>query len=167
MASTSTPRDASRADGPRWGALVGFITVCLGAGILGSVATRGGLVPWYATLTKPSWTPPPWLFGPVWTLLYIGMAVAAWRVWQGRDGAGPMRLFAMQLALNTLWSFLFFGMQRPDLAFVDIVALWLSIAATLASFWRRDRVAGALFVPYLAWVSFASALNLAIWRLNA
>lgn len=147
----------------KWGGLAAFIVLCLGAGILGSVATRSGLAPWYAGLVKPSWTPPPWLFGPVWTLLYIAMAVSGWRIWLRR---GPLGLFALQLALNTLWSFLFFGLRRPDLALIDIVTLWCAIVATMVTFWTRDRVAGALFVPYLAWVSFASALNLALWQLN-
>jgi benzodiazapine receptor len=126
---------------------------------------------WYASLAKPAWTPPTWVFGPAWTILYAMMAVAAWRLWR-RLGARPhesrraLVLFAVQLALNLSWTPVFFGMQRPDLALVVILVLWLAIAATIVAAWKACKTAAALLVPYLAWVTFATALNAAIWRLN-
>lgn len=126
---------------------------------------------WYASLAKPAWTPPTWVFGPAWTILYAMMAVAAWRLWR-RLGARPREsrralvLFAVQLALNLSWTPVFFGMQRPDLALVVIFVLWVAIAATIVAAWKACKTAAALLVPYLAWVTFATALNAAIWRLN-
>lgn len=125
--------------------------------------------PWYDALRKPPFQPPKWVFGPVWTVLYAAMAVAAWRVWRraGWDGArGPLTLFLVQLALNVAWSWLFFAWRRPDLASVEIVVLWLAILATLLAFLRVDRAAAWLLAPYLAWVTFATALTIALWRLN-
>lgn len=146
--------------------LVGFLLLSL------AVASSGAAFPpgdWYAGLKKPSWTPPAWLFGPVWTLLYIAMAVAAWQVW--RTAGWPRAraafvLYGVQMACNAAWSWLFFGLHRMDLAFYDIVALWLAIAATFVAFWRIKRSAGLLLAPYLAWVGFAMVLNLVLWRLN-
>ena len=124
---------------------------------------------WYAMLHKPSWTPPAWLFGPAWTLLYISMAVAAWLVWR-EGGWRPNRvalgLFLLQLLFNGMWSPLFFRLHCPGLALVDSALIWLALAATLLAFWRVSVPAGVLLVPYLAWVTFATALNFAIWRLN-
>ena len=125
---------------------------------------------WYAALTKPSWTPPGWLFGPVWTVLYLGMAVAAWLVWRQKGlsaARGALTLFGVQLGLNVAWSWLFFGLRNPGLGFVDILSLWVAIAATLVAFWWRSVLAGLLFVPYLAWVTFAAVLNYSIWQSNA
>jgi tryptophan-rich sensory protein len=147
-------------------AFAGWLTLCLAAsGTAFFVSTAG----WYAGLAKPPWNPPPWVFAPVWTTLYIMMAAAAWLVWreggwvmQGR----PLGLFLLQWVLNALWTPIFFAMHRTGLAFVEIAVLWLVLAATLASFWRVRAAAGALLLPYLAWVSFAAALNFAIWRLN-
>ena len=159
LSSTYTRRQAF--------ALVGWLALCFAAaGTAVFVSTDG----WYATLHKPSWNPPPWLFGPAWSLLYVLMAVAAWLVW--RDGGWKMQaralgLFLIQWLLNALWTPLFFGLHRPGLAFAEIIILWLAIAATLVAFWRVRNVAGILLVPYLAWVSFATALNFTIWRLNA
>lgn len=150
--------------------LVVLLAVCLGAAALGSAATVPRIDDWYAALDKPSWTPPSWVFGPVWTVLYIAMAVAAWLVWRQRESHAvrvPLLLFAVQLALNMAWSWLFFGLMSPALGFADIVLLWIAIAATMAAFWQRSRVAGLLLVPYLAWVTFAAALNYSIWQLNA
>jgi benzodiazapine receptor len=123
----------------------------------------------YGSLVQPAWAPPTWLFGPVWTVLYVTIAVAGWLVWR-RDGWSGARtaltVFAVQLVLNALWTPLFFGAGLFGVAFVEIVLLWLSIVATIVLFARHSRPAAALLVPYLAWVTFASALNLAIWFLN-
>ena len=124
---------------------------------------------WYATLKEPSWNPPGWIFGPVWTTLYAMMAVAAWLTW--RQGGWiqqrrALRLFLVQLALNALWTPVFFGLHRPGVAFAEIVLLWLAIAWTIAAFWQVHRAAAGLLVPYLAWVSFAAVLNFTLWRLN-
>ena len=124
---------------------------------------------WYARLNKPAWNPPSWIFGPVWSALYTTMAVAAWLVWK-RGGFAAQRpaltLFLGQLALNAAWTPLFFGLHRPDLAFADIVLLWLAIALTLRSFSKVHRGAAWLLVPYIAWVSFATVLNGTLWRMN-
>jgi len=146
--------------------LVGWLLVSFAAAWIGSRSMPGA---WYASLVRPSWTPPSALFAPVWTLLYTLMGVAAWTVWRkaGFGGAGAaLALFVVQLALNALWSYLFFGQHRPDLAFLDIVALWLAILAVIGLFWRVDRSAGALLLPYLAWVGFAACLNFALWQMN-
>lgn len=153
----------------KWLGLAGFVVVCLGAGGLGAMVTTPAIDGWYHTLAKPAWNPPDAVFGPVWTTLYVAMAVAAWLVWrQGGLGEArvPLLLFAVQLALNVAWSWVFFGAQQPGWAFVEIVVLWLAIVATTVSFWRRSRAAGWLLVPYLGWVSFAAVLNFTIWRLN-
>lgn len=124
---------------------------------------------WYAALAKPSWNPPSAVFAPVWSLLYLSMGVAAWLVWRQAGFVGAkmaLGLFVGQLVLNALWSWLFFGLHRPGIAFVDIVALWLLILVVTVLFWRESRTAGALMLPYLAWVGFASCLNFAVWRLN-
>ena len=152
-----------------WLGLVIFLVVCFTAAWIGGAVTTPKIGTWYVTLAKPSWNPPNWIFGPVWAALYFCMAIAAWLVWrQGgfRQARVPLALFAVQLALNVLWSCIFFGLENPGLAFVEVLLLWLAIAATMVSFWWRSMVAGILFVPYLAWVSFASVLNFAIWRLN-
>ncbi|MGD8240907.1 MAG: tryptophan-rich sensory protein [Armatimonadota bacterium] len=146
------------------------VVVCFGASALGAVYTGRSIPDWYATLQKPAWTPPGWVFGPVWTALYVSMAVAAWVVWRQKGFAGsglPMGLFAVQLLLNAAWSPVFFGCRMPGAAFGVIVLLWVAILATIAAFWRASPVAAALLVPYQAWVTFAAALNYAIWRLNA
>ncbi len=124
---------------------------------------------WYAGLTKPAWNPPGWLFGPVWTILYAMMAVAAWRVWlQGgwtRQKAA-LGLYLLQWSLNALWTQLFFSLHRPGWALTEILVLLAAILATLRTFWRVDRPAALLLLPYAAWVAFASVLNWTIWRLN-
>ena len=154
----------------RWIGLVVSILICFAAAGIGSLATTPQIPGWYANLAKPTWTPPGWIFGPVWTLLYLMMAVAAWLVWRKAGFASaklPLALFGIQLALNSLWSVLFFGLQNPGAAAVEIILLWAAILATMITFWRRSRVAGGLLTPYLAWVSFAAVLNVAIWRMNA
>jgi translocator protein len=149
-----------------WIALFALIALCFAIAGIGSLATTRNIPTWYASLAKPSWNPPNWIFGPVWSCLYLSMAVAAWLVWRKGNAALPLALFAVQLTLNAVWSWLFFGMHSPRLGFVDIVLLWLAIAATTIVFWRRSLLAGLLFLPYWAWISFAAALNCAIWRLN-
>jgi tryptophan-rich sensory protein len=148
-------------------ALAGWLLACFSAAALGGVFMPGE---WYASLKKPSWNPPGWVFGPVWTALYTMMAVAAWLVWR-QGGWGKQRnlliLFLAQLALNAAWTPLFFGLHRPGLAFADILLLWLAIAATLMAFRPVNRVAAWLLAPYLGWVGFAAALNCALWRLNS
>lgn len=148
-------------------ALAGWAALCFSAASLGAVFMPGE---WYATLKKPSWNPPGWIFGPVWSALYTMMAVAAWLVWKRGGFAAqrrPLTLFLVQLALNAAWTPLFFGLHRPGLAFAEIGLLWLAIAATLAAFRPVSRAGAWLLAPYLAWVSFAAALNFAVWRLNA
>jgi len=149
------------------GALALFLVACIGGGAASGLATPPG--EWYASLAKPAWTPPGWVFGPAWTLLYMLMALAAWQVWRRRSATDvrmPLALFAMQLALNLAWTPIFFGMQRPGLALVEIVLMLAVILATTASFVRVSRTATLLMLPYCAWVSFATALNWAIWRMN-
>lgn len=148
-------------------ALLGWLVLVFGVAAVASLAAPGA---WYAGLRKPAWNPPNWLFGPVWTALYALMAAAAWRVWQ-RGGwtaqARPLGLFLLQLALNGLWSWVFFGWHRPGLAFAEILLLWAAILLTIRHFAPVSRPAAALLVPYLAWVSFAAVLNFTLWRLNA
>ena len=147
-------------------ALVGWLLLSFSAAALGGFFMPGE---WYAGLKKPSWNPPNSIFGPVWTALYTTMAVAAWLVWKrggfARHGVA-LSLFLLQLLLNAFWSPLFFGMENPALAFVDIVLLWLALLATVLAFWKIRPLAGMVLVPYLLWVTFASALNFALWRLN-
>ncbi len=139
--------------------------------VFGVAAVAGYFAPgeWYASLRKPSWNPPNWVFAPVWTALYLLMAVAAWLVW--REGglerhARALGWFGLQLFLNGLWSPLFFGLKRPGLAFLNLVLLWLALVATIEAFWRVRRTAAGLLLPYLAWVTFAGALNLVVWQMN-
>jgi translocator protein len=150
----------------RWIGLVVWIGLPLLAGAAGSQFQPGE---WYAGLQKPTWNPPSWVFGPVWTTLYVLMGVAAWLVWDRHRGAAriALTLFVVQLIANATWSWLFFGLQSPFLALIDIVILWLLIVATTIAFWRLRPIAGALLIPYLAWVTFATALNFQIWRLNS
>ena len=135
-------------------------------GIFGSLFTPGE---WYAALEKPAWNPPDWVFAPIWTTLYLLMAIAGWRVWRtARFQAGQKALgvFAVQLGLNVTWSFLFFGLHRIDLALFEIVVLLVVIVANAIMFARIDRLAGALFVPYVLWVAYATQLNASLWFLN-
>jgi len=148
-------------------ALAVALVASFGAAALGGSATVRGLREWYPSLRKPPWNPPNAVFGPVWTVLYCAMAVAAWLAWRtGADVTLALSLFAAQLVLNVAWSVVFFGLRQVRAGFVVIVCLWLAIAATLVGFASIDPVAGALFVPYLLWVTFASFLNGAIARLN-
>ena len=145
---------------------VGWLALTFGAAWLGS---RFLPDEWYKRLTKPTWNPPNWIFAPVWTVLYLLMAAAAWLVWRryGITGAVlPLVLFVVQLLLNAAWTWSFFGLHRPGAALIDIVVLWVTLLTTLILFWRLEPLAGILLAPYLAWVSFATALNWAIWRMN-
>ena len=153
-----------------WLGLIVLVFVCFAVAGVGSAFTTPRIAGWYAALAKPDWNPPNWVFGPVWSALYLAMAVAAWLVWrQGGTAAakGPLTLFAVQLVLNLLWSCLFFGLKSPGLALVEIILLWAAIGATMVAVWFRSKAAGLLLSPYLAWVTFAAVLNAAIWRLNA
>ena len=147
--------------------LISWIAVCMAAGWIGSRFTPGE---WYASLAKPAWNPPDSVFGPVWSTLYVLMGVAAWLVWRKAGFAGArvaIGLFIIQLFLNSLWSFLFFGVHQPGLAFIEMLVLWLVILATTTGFWRVSVPAGILLLPYLCWVGFAIALNFELWRLNS
>ena len=149
--------------------LFGFIALCLAVAAIGGAVTASSVGTWYAGLTKPAFNPPDWIFGPVWTALYLMTAVAAWRVWRTQGPAGAraaLGAWAVQLALNLGWSFLFFGARMIGAALIEIVLLLAAILATLVCFWRIDRLAGVLLVPYAAWVGFATLLNAALWRLN-
>ncbi len=148
--------------------LAGWLVLCFAAASIGGLASANA-GEFYSQLNRPSWAPPSWLFAPVWTLLYAIMAVSAWMVWTERGWTKariPLRLFVVQLAANALWTWLFFEWHLGAAAFAEIVVLWLLIAATALVFWRIHKLAGALLLPYLAWVSFAAALNFALWQGN-
>lgn len=149
--------------------VLAWLSACAAAGAVGALPSSGARS-LYSALVQPGWAPPGWLFGPVWSVLYAMMAVAAWRVWN-EPQSNPFRsralvLFGVQLLANALWSWLFFAWRLGGVAFAEILLLWLLIAATLVVFWRISRAAALLLVPCLLWVTFASALNLALWRLN-
>lgn len=161
--SRATPRKA------RIGSLALLVGLSLAAGAVGSAL--GGSMPsaWYQQLEKPAYNPPGWVFAPVWTTLYVLMGVAAWLVWKRRQltpVSVPMTLFGLQLVLNAIWSWLFFGLQSPAAGLTDLVILWGLILAMAITFWRVSRPAGILILPYIAWVSFAGVLNTAILVLN-
>lgn len=148
--------------------LVGWLGLVFIAAVIGAIASVEA-APFYAQLSRPDWAPPGWVFGPVWTVLYIMMGVAAWLVWRryGFGGAGmALGLFCFQLAVNALWSWLFFAWHLGAPALADVLLLWWLIVATLIAFWRSSRLAAALLVPYLVWVSFASALTYTVWQMN-
>ena len=150
-------------------ALLWFLLAAFAAGAIGAAATFPSVTTWYLTLHKPAWTPPDWIFGPVWTFLYFAMAIATWRVWRKAslaDDRAIIRFYGVQLLFNASWSVLFFGLHRPGWALVDILALWGVLVSMLVIFIRADRVAGTLWLAYVAWVSFATALNAAVWSLN-
>jgi len=151
-----------------WLVLILFLAICLGAGGLGSFFTSNSVRNWYPRLTKPRGTPPSWVFGPVWTTLYILMAISAWLVWRNFGwGARPaLLIFCAQLCLNVAWSAIFFGSRLPGAAFAEILVLWLAIAFNIFVFYLLLPAAAWLLAPYLVWVSYAAYLNGAIWRLN-
>jgi benzodiazapine receptor len=145
---------------------IGAIVLTFGAAYVGS---RFPVDEWYTTLSKPSWNPPNWLFGPVWLVLYILMAISVWLVWSEEGLLGAivaLSIFLLQLILNAVWSWLFFGLHQLGIAFVEIVTLWLAIVVNIALFWRLKPISGILLIPYLLWVTFASVLNFTLWRLN-
>jgi tryptophan-rich sensory protein len=146
--------------------LLGFVLASAAAATPGLVFRPGD---WYRRLAKPAWRPPDWLFGPVWLVLYVSIAVSGWLVWRTAGfaaGASALAVFAVQLVLNGLWSAIFFGLRRPGLACAEIAGLWLAIVATIFVFHPIDATAAYLLVPYLGWVTFAVALNFQVWRLN-
>lgn len=162
-----SPPPSSRSSLRSWVGLAGWLAVTF---LAAAAASRFGAGPWYDRLAKPSWTPPGAVFGPVWGVLYTLMATAAWLVWRRggfRAAAVPLGLYLAQLVLNVAWTTLFFGAERIGWALLDIVLLWLLLAALIPLFWRRSRWAGSLLVPYLLWVTYAAVLNLQILRLNA
>lgn len=140
------------------------IIICEGAGLIGSIFTFNSVNTWYMTLNKPFFNPPPWIFGPVWTILYLLMGVSLYLAWGTKKIS--LKWFWIQLVLNSLWSILFFGLKNPTLALLGIVLLWVAIFMTIKSFWKHNRTASLLLLPYLFWVTFASVLNLAIVLLN-
>jgi tryptophan-rich sensory protein len=146
------------------------VFICLTVGYLSGIVTRESITTWYPTLVKPFFNPPNWIFAPVWTLLYIMMGIAAGLVWtsefEQKTVKKALGFFAIQLGLNALWSYLFFGLHNPLLALIEIVLLWLMIFETYNQFKKIDKVSGFLMIPYLAWVSFATILNASIWWLN-
>ena len=147
------------------------VITCLVVGYFSGIVTRGSILTWYPTLVKPSFNPPNWVFAPVWSMLYIMMGIAAGLVWDRIDFEKEivkkaLVIFAVQLGLNALWSYIFFGLHNPMLAGIEIVLLWLMIYETYTQFSKINKIAGYLFIPYLAWVSFAMVLNASIWWLN-
>jgi benzodiazapine receptor len=150
-------------------ALLGFLVICFVAAAIGSSFTARSVTTWYANLQKPAGTPPSWIFGPVWTTLYVLMATAAWLVWRQHDRpdlGSAMLLFFLQLSLNAAWSLIFFGLRRPGTALIEIVLLLVAIVFTAIEFSTFSRLAFWLMTPYVAWVGFATFLNFRIWQLN-
>jgi benzodiazapine receptor len=149
---------------------IAAIGVCQAAGLIGTVFTTPAIPTWYAALEKPALTPPSWVFGPVWTLLFLLMGIALYLVWirgwEQKDVRVAMSIFGLQLVLNILWSFFFFGLQMPFAALIEIILLWIAIAITIFSFLRVSVPAAILLVPYIVWVSFAAYLNYGIYLLN-
>jgi len=150
--------------------LIAAVVFCEAAGALGAVFTVPAIATWYTSLNKPAFTPPNWVFGPVWTTLFALMGIALYLVWskglKEKKVKTAVWVFAAQFALNLLWSFLFFSLRQPLLAFAEIILLWIAIAATIIKFYPISRKAGLLLLPYLAWVTVASALNYFVWALN-
>jgi tryptophan-rich sensory protein len=155
---------------PRAGwALAGWVVLCLAVGGVASIFNVRAIPTWYATLVKPPLNPPNWVFAPVWTMLYVLMALAAWMAWKTRPSQcrrSGLRVFGVQLFFNFLWSWIFFSRHQIAVAFADIVGLWVAILITILIFRKMSHTAAWLLTPYLAWVTFAAYLNFAIWRLN-
>lgn len=163
----NTPAIQSRPSAHPALGFIGWLLLCYTPSLAAVFISMGV---WYEQLSKPSWNPPGWLFGPVWMTLYTLMALSAWLVWRQGGWAQqsrPLGLFVFQLVLNALWTPLFFGLHLPGVALLEMLALWLTLAATIWMFFQVQRVAAFLLLPYIAWVSFAAVLNFTIWRLNA
>ena len=150
--------------------LILAVLICQGMGLIGSLFTTPAIPSWYAGLIKPSFNPPNWIFAPAWILLYTLMGIAAFLIWNRRNGKKKIKtalvLFSVQLVLNSLWSIIFFGLHLPQYAFLEILVLWVFILLTLLSFYKISKPAGLLLLPYILWVSFAAILNLSIMILN-
>jgi benzodiazapine receptor len=149
--------------------LIIAIIICFGAAAIGSFFTAKSVSTWYVTLNKPTWNPPSWLFGPVWTILYLMMAISIWLIWSKftfKDYPVIYSIFALQLILNVIWSGIFFGLRQPGWAVIDIAVLWILILLYVLFTWPVSKAASLLFVPYLLWVGFAGVLNFTIWRIN-
>lgn len=149
--------------------MTGIVSLLVFAAIVAAAAMFGSLYlpgAWYEGLVKPSWTPPSWLFGPVWGALYIMIAIAGWRVWRASGVSAGLAVWLVNVAANGMWSYLMFGRKAIGYALLDISAIWLTIVLFIGLAWRKDGAAALLFVPYLVWVSYAAALNFEIWRLN-
>lgn len=143
-----------------------FLVATFSVAAIGSFFTFDSISSWYSTLNKPFFSPPNWVFGPVWTTLYILIGISAYLAYKSKASKLAMAVFAIQLILNTLWSIIFFGLKNPALAFVEIILLWLSILYMIKLFYSANKLSAYLLIPYILWVSFASILNLAIWLLN-
>ncbi|MFH1442869.1 MAG: TspO/MBR family protein [Candidatus Micrarchaeota archaeon] len=152
-----------------WAKLAAAIIICELAGGIGAIFTTPNIPTWYASLIKPDFSPPNWVFFPVWTLLYFLMGVSLYLIWNRKRTPGTekgIKLFGLQLFWNVWWSYLFFGLQNPFLGFIGIIALWISIVLTMRKFYSIERNAAYLLVPYILWVSFAAVLNFSVWQLN-
>jgi translocator protein len=146
-----------------------FLGLCAVVAGLGSVMSASAMDGWYGRLEQPGWDPPDWVFGPVWSVLYVLIAVSGWLVWRARgwfESRAALIAWGVQLALNLLWTAVFFGLEQPGLATVEIAFLWMAIVANIVMFWFVSRLAAVLLVPYLIWVTYAAALTFSIWRLN-
>jgi benzodiazapine receptor len=145
-----------------------ILIICLAAGLFGSLLTAPALAAWYSALEKPFFTPPDWLFAPVWTLLYVLMSISATLVWRSghTETRNALGTFSVQLILNALWSLAFFGLRSPFVGLIEIIFLWIAILVTIKAFFRISRTSGYLLIPYILWVTLALLLNFFIWRLN-
>lgn len=148
--------------------LIISIFICQFAGLIGSFFTSPNIPTWYASISKPAFTPSSWIFAPAWITLYLLMGVSLYIIWEKglKKNKFAVSVFGLQLALNSIWSILFFGLQNPFIAFIEIIVLWFAILATIILFYKIDRRAAYLLIPYILWVSFASLLNYSIWILN-
>jgi len=156
-------------DRESWLSLIPFVVVCFLAAAIGALATNSSVKTWYPQLRRPEWTPPNWLFGPVWTALYLMMALSAWLAWRSSISGVPrfaLILFGIQLVLTALWSVVFFGLRKIGPAFAEVLLLWMMLIATAVAFLPLSLLAAWLLIPYIAWVGFASYLNYRIWQMN-
>jgi len=149
-----------------WFKLITSVVICQLAGAIGAVFTADSVGSWYLTLNKPSFNPPSWVFAPVWTSLYVLMGIALFLIWKNKNSGFAISVFVIQLILNSLWSFIFFGIKNIQLAFFEIILLWLTILICIILFYRTSKTASFLLMPYILWVSFASVLNYELMRLN-